>query len=89
MILLKPGSDPLKNISKTMDMARVWTGGSEHAQQYKIVRIPVGSVGRWHTLVKIARWHHVTTEPTDTGHDCGFLRIYSTFLTVYSISIEK
>ncbi|KAL7916613.1 hydrolase [Trichoderma velutinum] len=31
LILLEPGSDPLKNISKTMDIARVWTGGFEHA----------------------------------------------------------
>lgn len=30
LILLKPGSDPLKNISETMDIARVWTGGFEH-----------------------------------------------------------
>ncbi|KAL6884412.1 hydrolase [Trichoderma evansii] len=28
-ILLNPGSNPLKKISKTMDIARVWTGGFE------------------------------------------------------------
>jgi imidazolonepropionase-like amidohydrolase len=30
LILLEPGSNPLKNISQTMDIARVWTGGFEH-----------------------------------------------------------
>jgi imidazolonepropionase-like amidohydrolase len=30
LLLLKPGSDPLQNISKTMDIARVWNGGIEY-----------------------------------------------------------
>lgn len=30
LLLLKPGSDPLRNISKTMDIARVWNGGIEY-----------------------------------------------------------
>lgn len=30
LLLLKPGSDPLQNISKTMDIARVWNGGVEY-----------------------------------------------------------
>ena len=33
LLLLKPGSNPLRNISKTMDVARVWTGGFEHVPQ--------------------------------------------------------
>jgi imidazolonepropionase-like amidohydrolase len=32
LLLLKPGSDPLRNISKTMDIARVWNGGIEYAR---------------------------------------------------------
>ncbi|KAJ5117610.1 hypothetical protein N7448_011242 [Penicillium atrosanguineum] len=31
LLLLKPGSNPLRNISATMDIARVWVGGFEHA----------------------------------------------------------
>jgi imidazolonepropionase-like amidohydrolase len=30
LLLLKPGSDPLRNISMTMDIARVWNGGIEY-----------------------------------------------------------
>ncbi|ESZ90999.1 amidohydrolase [Sclerotinia borealis F-4128] len=30
LLLLKPGSNPLHNISKTMDIARVWNGGIEY-----------------------------------------------------------
>jgi imidazolonepropionase-like amidohydrolase len=30
LLLLKPGSNPLRNISKTMDIARVWNGGIEY-----------------------------------------------------------
>ncbi|QKX61006.1 uncharacterized protein TRUGW13939_08152 [Talaromyces rugulosus] len=30
LLLLKPGSNPLQNISATMDIARVWVGGFEH-----------------------------------------------------------
>jgi imidazolonepropionase-like amidohydrolase len=30
LLLLKPGSNPLRNISATMDIARVWVGGFEH-----------------------------------------------------------
>ncbi|OBT71630.1 hypothetical protein VF21_08956 [Pseudogymnoascus sp. 05NY08] len=30
LLLLKPGSDPLRNISKTMDIARVWNAGIEY-----------------------------------------------------------
>ncbi|TVY42065.1 hypothetical protein LSUB1_G001845 [Lachnellula subtilissima] len=30
LLLLKPGSDPLRNISQTMDIARVWNGGIEY-----------------------------------------------------------
>jgi imidazolonepropionase-like amidohydrolase len=30
LLLLKPGSDPLRNISKTLDIARVWNGGIEY-----------------------------------------------------------
>jgi imidazolonepropionase-like amidohydrolase len=29
LLLLKPGSNPLRNISQTMDIARVWNGGIE------------------------------------------------------------
>ncbi|KAK3616752.1 hypothetical protein LTR56_025744 [Elasticomyces elasticus] len=31
LLLLKPGADPLRNISQTLDIARVWVGGIEHA----------------------------------------------------------
>lgn len=34
LLLLKPGSDPLRNISKTMDIARVWNGGVEYVPVY-------------------------------------------------------
>ncbi|WYZ36315.1 hypothetical protein EsH8_XII_000065 [Colletotrichum jinshuiense] len=34
LLLLKPGSDPLRNISKTMDIARVWNGGIEYVPVY-------------------------------------------------------
>lgn len=30
LLLLKPGSDPLQNISSTQDIARVWNGGIEY-----------------------------------------------------------
>jgi imidazolonepropionase-like amidohydrolase len=30
LLLLKPGSNPLQNISKTMDIARVWNGGVQY-----------------------------------------------------------
>ncbi|TVY27438.1 hypothetical protein LHYA1_G003233 [Lachnellula hyalina] len=30
LLLLKPGSDPLRNISQTLDIARVWNGGIEY-----------------------------------------------------------
>lgn len=30
LLLLKPGSDPLQNIAKTMDIARVWNAGIEY-----------------------------------------------------------
>lgn len=30
LLLLKPGSDPLQDISKTLDIARVWNGGIEY-----------------------------------------------------------
>jgi imidazolonepropionase-like amidohydrolase len=30
LLLLRPGSGPLRNISKTMDIARVWNGGIEY-----------------------------------------------------------
>jgi imidazolonepropionase-like amidohydrolase len=31
LLLLKPGSNPLQNISQTMNIARVWNGGIEYA----------------------------------------------------------
>jgi imidazolonepropionase-like amidohydrolase len=30
LLLLRPGSNPLRNISKTLDIARVWNGGIEY-----------------------------------------------------------
>lgn len=30
LLLLRLGSDPLRNISQTLDIARVWVGGYEH-----------------------------------------------------------
>lgn len=36
LLLLKPGNNPLRNISATMDIARVWVGGFEHAPKLPI-----------------------------------------------------
>lgn len=35
LLLLKPGNNPLQNISKTMDIARVWNGGIEYVLKAK------------------------------------------------------
>lgn len=36
LLLLKPGSNPLRNISATMDIARVWVGGFEHVPKARM-----------------------------------------------------
>jgi imidazolonepropionase-like amidohydrolase len=36
LFLLKPGSNPLQNISKTMDIARIWQGGIEYVSKVQI-----------------------------------------------------
>ncbi|KFY02918.1 hypothetical protein V490_00366 [Pseudogymnoascus sp. VKM F-3557] len=38
LLLLKPGSDPLRNISKTMDIARVWNAGIEYIRCIALIR---------------------------------------------------
>ncbi|KAI4946663.1 hypothetical protein J4E91_006834 [Alternaria rosae] len=36
LLLLKPGSNPLQNISATLDIARVWIGGIEHVRKARM-----------------------------------------------------
>jgi imidazolonepropionase-like amidohydrolase len=45
LLLLTPGSNPLRNISATMNIARVWVGGFEHVRKVGEAEIGSGSGG--------------------------------------------